>query len=125
MFFCQTYNIDTINKDWPKASNSLTKRLRPLLSNLREGLGIHIALGRTTTGSNKNKNTSIIRIWKESPLSPPSSPLDHNHDVNSGDSLDSGDTKSTKYHISPLQISQNHAQKLDRGRRRRPQSCSD
>jgi hypothetical protein len=111
----QAYNFDTTNKEWPKAVNSLTKRLRPLLSNLREGLGIHIALGRTTTGSSKNKNISIIRIWKEPPLSPPSSPLDHNHDVNSGDSLDSGDTKSTKYHISPPQISQNHAQKLESG----------
>jgi hypothetical protein len=111
----QAYNIDTTNKDWPKAANSLTKRLRPLLSNLRDGLGIHIALGRTTTGSNKNKNISIIRIWKESPPSPLSPPSDQNHGKNGGGSLDSGDTTSTEHHISPLQIRQNHAQKLESG----------
>ena len=84
----QTYNIDTSNKEWPKASNSLTKRLRPLLSNLREGLGIHVVMGRITTGSSKNKNTSIIRIWKESPPSPPSlsAPPDQNPGKG-GDSL--------------------------------------
>ena len=94
----QTYNIDTSNKEWPKASNSLTKRLRPLLSNLREGLGIHVIMGRITTGSSKNKNTSIIRIWKESPLSPLSPlsvPPDQDYRKESGSSLFGGDTAAT------------------------------
>ena len=114
----QTYNIDTSNKEWPKASNSLTKRLRPLLSNLREGLGIHVVMGRITTGSSKNKNTSIIRIWKESPpspLPPLPAPADQNYSKESGGSLFSGDTTAIKSHISPPQKSLNHAQKWDSG----------
>jgi hypothetical protein len=114
----QTYNIDTSNKEWPKASNSLTKRLRPLLTNLREGLGIHVVMGRITTGSSKNKNTSIIRIWKESPpssLPPLSAPLDQNNSKESGGSLFSGDTTANESHISPPQKSLNHAQKRDSG----------
>jgi hypothetical protein len=111
----QTYNIDTSNKEWPKASNSLTKRLRSLLSNLREGLGIHVVMGRITTGSSKNKNTSIIRIWKESPPSPLSPPTDQNHDENSGDSPYSGGSIHIEDHISPPEMIQNYAQKLESG----------
>ena len=117
----QTYNIDTSNKEWPKASNSLTKKLRPLLPNLREGLGIHVVMGRITTGSSKNKNTSIIKIWKESPpspLPPLSAPPDQNYSNESGGgSLFSGDTTAIESHISPLEMSQNYAQKLESGLR--------
>jgi hypothetical protein len=114
----QTYNIDTSNKEWPKASNSLTKRLRPLLSNLREGLGIHVVMGRITTGSSKNKNTSIIRIWKESPpspLPPLSASPDQNYSKESGGSVFSGDMYDPVAIISPPQESQYHAQKLGSG----------
>jgi DNA polymerase I len=114
----QQYNIDTTSRDWPKASNSLTKRLRPILTNLREGLGIHIVLGRTTTGSNKNKNISIIRIWKESPLSPLSPPV-QDRPLNLGESrgglIVSGDCASVEQYVSPPQIGQNHAQNLESG----------
>ena len=116
----QTYNIDTTSKEWPKAPNSLTKRLRPLLPNLREGLGIHIVLGRTTTGSNKNKNISIIRIWKESSPSPPSPSIQDralslNPTESSGGSIVSGDCVSTEQHVSPPETIQNYAQKLESG----------
>jgi hypothetical protein len=115
----QTYSIDTTNREWPRASNSLTKRLRPLLTNLREGLGIHIMLGRTTTGSNKNKNISIIRIRKESPPSPPSPPPLQDRPLNlgesSGGSTVGGDSASTEQHVSPPQRVQNHAQNLESG----------
>jgi DNA polymerase I len=117
----QQYNIDTSGREWPRASNSLTKRLRPLLTNLREGLGIHFIVGRTTTGSNKNKNISIIKIWKESPLSPlsPLSPPVQEHPLNlsqsGGGSIVSGDCASAEQYVSPLQIGQNHAQNLESG----------
>jgi hypothetical protein len=53
------YNIDIKRKPWPMVPNSLTRRLKPILSNLREGLGINVIIDRiTTTGNNKNKNTS-------------------------------------------------------------------
>jgi hypothetical protein len=120
----QQYNIDTTSRDWPRASNSLTKRLRPLLTNLREGLGIHIVLGRTTTGSNKNKNISIIRIWKESPPSPPSPPVKSlNHSESSGGSIVSGDCAFTEQYVSPPQIAQNHAQNLESGGSRGSGGC--
>jgi DNA polymerase, archaea type len=112
----QQYNIDTTGRDWPKASNSLTKRLRPLLTNLREGLGIHIVLGRTTTGSsNKTKNTSITRISKDSPPSPPVQNYSLNLSEPSGGSIVSGDCASTEQQVSPLQMSQKHAQNLESG----------
>jgi hypothetical protein len=44
----QLNKIDTSAKVWPKASNYLT---RPILSNLIEGLGINIVIGRQTTSS--------------------------------------------------------------------------
>ena len=88
----QAYGIDTGSKLWPKAANSLTKRLRPILSNLREGLGIHVVISRNTSG--KNKNTSTIRISKEPPLPPPSPPEQNyaqSEDKIGGGSLDGGD----------------------------------
>jgi DNA polymerase, archaea type len=115
----QAYKIDTANNSWPKAANSLTKRLRPILSNLREGLGINVVISRQTTGrDNKKKNTSLIRIEKKPPLSPPSPP-DQNYAQNEGKigggSLDSGDTTSTIQQKPPPEISQTHAQKSEGG----------
>ncbi len=75
-------------------------------------------MSRTTTGINKNKNISIIRIWKESPPSPPSPPVQE-HPLNlsesSGGSIVSGDCASAEQYVSPLQIGQNHAQNLESG----------
>jgi len=63
------YNIDTANsKAWPRAANSLTKRLKPILSNLRDGLGINITIYRQTSGDKKKRNTSFMRISKVHPL---------------------------------------------------------
>jgi DNA polymerase elongation subunit (family B) len=112
----QTYGIDTSSKLWPKASNSLTKRLRPILSNLREGLGIHVVISRNTTG--KNKNTSTIKIWKESPLPPlPPPELIHAQDqVKSGGGfVDGGDHASVLQLIPPPESDINRAQKTDSG----------
>jgi hypothetical protein len=115
----QAYKIDTANNSWPKATNSLTKRLRSILSNLREGLGINVVIARQTTGSdNKKKNTSIIRIEKKPPLPPPSPP-DQNYAQNeeriSGGISDGGDTTSTGQQKPPPETSQNHAQKTESG----------
>jgi DNA polymerase elongation subunit (family B) len=112
----QSCSIDTTNKLWPKAANSLTKRLRPILSNLREGLGIHVIITRNTVG--KNKNTSTIRIWKEPPLSPLSPPCQNeaqNEEEIGGGNLDDGYTNSIQHRVSPLGNSINHAQKTESG----------
>ena len=112
----QTYGIDTSSKLWPKAANSLTKRLRPILSNLREGLGIHVVITRNTTG--KNKNTSTIRISKEPPPSPPTPPTQsqaQNQDIVGGGSLRSGDATSTIWQVAPPETVKIYAQKPESG----------
>jgi DNA polymerase elongation subunit (family B) len=112
----QTYGIDTSSKLWPKASNSLTKRLRPILSNLREGLGIHVVISRNTAG--KSKNTSTIKIWKESPLPTPPPPKQiHAQDqVKSGGGfVDGGDHASVLQLIPPPESGINRAQETDSG----------
>lgn len=112
----QAYGIDTGNKQWPKAANTLTKRLRPILSNLREGLGIHVVISRNTSG--KNKNTSAIRIWKQ-PLLPSPHPPSHNQAQNEdkfgGDSSVSEVITPTNHQISPPQIDTICAQSQESG----------
>ena len=68
----ETNNIDTTQKIWPKATNSLTKRIKQIQSNLLEGIGIKITISR-----DNKKNTSTVRIEKEPPL-PPEPPDDKN-----------------------------------------------
>jgi hypothetical protein len=97
-----TFNIDTSSKLWPKNTNVLTKRLRPILSNLREGLGINIKIGRQTTGN--KKNTSTIRIEKVSPLPPPSPPEEihtQNEERIGGGISEGGDNTSTEQQVPP------------------------
>ena len=81
-------NINTGSKVWPKAENSLTKRLKPLLSNLREALGFDIEIVRITTGNQKTKGRRSLRVWKKPSLSAPSS-LDQFHEGNEGENGDS------------------------------------
>ena len=112
----QAYGMDTGSKLWPKASNSLTKRLRPILSNLREGLGIHIVINRNTAG--KNKNTSTIRIWKQPQLSPPSPSSQNqaqNEDEIGGGMLTRVCDISTQQQVSPPGNGTSHVQKPENG----------
>ena len=112
----QAYGIDTGSKLWPKAANSLTKRLRPILSNLREGLGIHIVISQNTSG--KSKNTSTIRVWKEPPPSPPSPPGQNqarSEDKIGGGSMDSEVKTSTRQQVSPPNTVIIYAQKPESG----------
>jgi hypothetical protein len=61
-----------MQKMWPKATNSLTKKIKQIQSNLLEGPGIKITISR-----DNKKNTSTIRVEKEPPL-PPEPPIDKN-----------------------------------------------
>jgi DNA polymerase elongation subunit (family B) len=101
---------------WPKAPNSLVRKLNTIKSNLLEGLGISVTISRNTTG--KNKNTSTIKIEKISPLSPPSPPgqnYTQNEERISGGISGSGDTTSTIQQKPPPETGQNHGQKSDSG----------
>ncbi|MGC2573942.1 MAG: hypothetical protein WA364_20695, partial [Candidatus Nitrosopolaris sp.] len=125
----QIHKIDTSAKTWPKAPNYLTRWLRPILSNLREGLGINIVIGRQTTSSNgenrsdnnnnsRKKNTSTIRIEKVSPLPPPSPPSQNqarNHNESGGGIMTNAGSTSTQLQVSPPENVQNHAQNIESG----------
>jgi hypothetical protein len=59
------YKIDTQQKDWPKAVNSLTYRFNIIRSNLLEGLGIEVTFRKATTKEDIQKygrNITIARI---------------------------------------------------------------
>jgi hypothetical protein len=73
------HNIDTNSKTWPKSVNSLSRKLKTIMSNIREGLGYDISIVRETSG--KNKGASFMEIRKISSPSSPSS-LKENHAQN-------------------------------------------
>jgi hypothetical protein len=108
-------NIDT-SKDWPKASNSLSRKLKPILSNLREGLDINIIMFRNTMGSKKGKGTHMLRVYKISKISsPPSlSSLDQFHEGDAEEKSDNILTSDDIYRhqstISSPKDTQNHVQ---------------
>jgi hypothetical protein len=108
-------NIDT-SRNWPKAANSLSRKLKPILSNLREGLGINVVMYRGTIGSKKGKGTHMLRVYKISNKSSPSSPssLDQFHEENpeekSDDTLTGDDIYRHQGTISSPKSTQNHVQ---------------
>jgi hypothetical protein len=105
-------NIDT-SKSWPKAANSLSRALRPLLSNLREGPGINITIRRNTTGDRKVRGRNILRVSIISSSSSPSSPdQDHTRtEVKSGEDIPRGEDSYLHHNsISSLKYPENHSQ---------------
>src|SRR5215204_1774534 len=93
-------------RGWPKKGNQLTKILRPMLSNLREGYGLAITIDSDTTGKKTGtKNARWIEIRKVSPPSSPSSPEENQAQKQGrngeGTSMDSGDGISTSDKVSP------------------------
>ena len=80
-------NLDTTSKAWPRAPNSLSRRLKPLLSNLREGFGIDVTITRITTGDKKVRGTRVIRISQVIPQA--RQDLDHTLEVSQIPSLPS------------------------------------
>ena len=70
-------NTDTGNH-WPKAANSLTRKLKVLMTSIREGLGYDITIIRNTTG--ENRGASVIRIRNTFASYSSSSPSDQNQE---------------------------------------------
>jgi hypothetical protein len=82
--------IDTTQRLWPKAPNSLSRRLNEIRSNLLEGLNIQVTIDRKTTGD--KVNTATIKVQKISPERPePPVEKQSTLDAN-GDTGDTGDT---------------------------------
>ena len=105
--------INTSQKKWPKATNSLTKRLNQIRSNLLEGLGICITISR-----DNKKNISIIRIEKKPPI-PPEPQKDENQAQNEvqniGGTLTCGGSIPPTGKEPPTYDLENQAQKTDSG----------
>jgi Bifunctional DNA primase/polymerase, N-terminal len=71
----EAFRIDVRDRMWPKKGNSLTRKLKPLLPDLRQGYNIDIAITRDTKGEKtKSRNSTWITIRKIPPRSPPSPP---------------------------------------------------
>jgi hypothetical protein len=106
------HNINTVSKTWPKAANSLSRKLKTILSNLREGLGFDISITRNTMG--KHKGVSTVKMWKIPSPSSPSSPEQNQaqkQDQNSEDTLDSEHTYPHHTQIPSPENGENRAQK--------------
>lgn len=91
----ELHKINAESTMWPKAANSLSRKLKPILSNLREGQGIEIKIEDITQGD--HKGSKGVKVEKISPLSPLSLPtLDHaqNEPKISGDISNGGDNVS-------------------------------
>jgi hypothetical protein len=104
------YNIHT-GKYWPKAANSLSRKLKVIVSDIREGLGFDISISRNTVG--KNKGVSVMKIRPISSLSSLSSPNGNqarNEGETSEDTLGSEDTYLHQDTISSPEKRQNRAQ---------------
>lgn len=106
--------INTNSKSWPKGSNSLTRALNKIRSNLLEGFGIEVLIDRVSTRTDKYKpNTSTIKVRKIPPT-PPTPPTDANScsnlDKNVGDINSVGDTIPPTSKIPPTPKEENRAQ---------------
>jgi len=101
------FRIDTRDSMFPKKSNSLIRKLKPLLPDLRQGYDIDITITRDAKGEKtKSRNSTWITIKRKispiSPTSPPKSNRSTNNDRNGGDTpLDGGDITFTNSKISP------------------------
>jgi hypothetical protein len=112
----EAFRIDTRDSMWPKKGNSLTRKLKPLLPDLRQGYNIDISIARDTNGEKtKSKNSTWITINRKippiSPTPPPESNMSTKNGRNGGDTpLDSEDIISTTGKIPPPKEPRNDAQ---------------
>lgn len=110
--------IDINHRLWPKAANSLPKRLKQVSSNLLEGFGILVTVTRTNKDGNGKVNMSSIKIRKKPP-EPPEPPKDQNHEgnlhQNIGGSKTIGDSILPTNAEPPIITTENYAQNPDIG----------
>jgi hypothetical protein len=112
----EAYRIDVRDNMFPKKANSLIRKLKPLLPDLRQGYNIDITITRDVKGEKtKSKNSSWItinrRISPISPTSPPAPNTSTNDGKDSGDTpSDGGDITSTTGKIPPPKGAGNDAQ---------------
>jgi hypothetical protein len=108
----EAFRIDTRDSMWPKKGNSLTRKLKPLLPDLRQGYDIDITITRDNTGKTRSRNSTWIAIRKIPPQSPPSPPPCSR---SADDGNEGGDTPHSSKSIPPPQDGANSARKSDSG----------
>jgi hypothetical protein len=104
--FAHNTKIKTDHRLWPKAANSLTRRLNQIRSSLLEGLGIDVQITRVTDIKGKF-NTSYIEIRKISP-EPPEPPEYYKYEGKT--SRIAGDMIPQVNKISPVEATETHTQ---------------
>ena len=53
-------SIHTDHESWPQSADSLTKKLKIISSNLREGLGINISVSKIRSGSYRGRSLTKV-----------------------------------------------------------------
>jgi Bifunctional DNA primase/polymerase, N-terminal len=110
----EAFRIDVRDGMWPKKANSLTRRLKPLLPDLRQGYNIDITIERDAKGEKtKSRNSTWITIKRK--ISPPSPTSPHTGGSGTGGGDNGGDMPSEPAQKALLQTDEKHAQVLDRG----------
>jgi hypothetical protein len=103
----EAFRIDTRDSVFPKRANSLIRKLKPLLPDLRQGYQIDITITRDTKGEKtKSKNATWITINRRIPPISPLSPSESNSSTNKDRSgvdihSDGGDDTSATDKIPP------------------------
>lgn len=59
-----SFGIDVKSKEWPKKTHTFTRKLRPIIPDLRQAYKLDIIISRDTTGEHTTKNSTWIRIAK-------------------------------------------------------------
>jgi hypothetical protein len=103
----EAFRIDIRDSMFPKKGNSLVRKLKPLLPDLRQGYQIDITITRDAKGEKtKSKNSTWITINRKIPPTSPTSPPESNMSTNNGRNgggtpPDGGDITSTMDEIPP------------------------
>jgi len=110
----EVFRIDTRDSMWPKKGNSLTRKLKPLLPDLRQGYNIDITIARDNKGEKtKSRNSTWMTIKRKIP---PTSPTPPHASAGSADGGDNGGgSPSIPMQKPPPQNTEKDARVLDGG----------
>jgi hypothetical protein len=85
-----SFGIDVRIKEWPKKTHTFTRKLKPIISDLRQAYKLDIIISRDTTGEHTTKNSTWIRITKIGNNTSTSSTCSTGPDLRSANDANSG-----------------------------------
>jgi hypothetical protein len=110
----EAFRIDTRDRTWPKKGNSLTRKLKPLLPDLRQGYNIDIIITRDNKGEKtKSRNSTWMTIERKIPPTSPTPP--HASAVSADGEDNGGGSSSVPMQKPPPQNTEKDARVLDGG----------